>query len=139
MRPQPLVRSLVAGLGGAVCWMLVSAGPVYGQDTGRPTPPSGAPLHLTLEEAVTMARARNRGLQIQTLKVTEQERRVAQARADAFPQLAADGYYSRASKTQGIVLPTGSLGISTGVGPIPTSDVTIAQGGKNLFLASATL
>jgi outer membrane protein TolC len=136
MWTQALVRSL---LGGAACWMLGTAGPVYGQDVGRASPPVGVPLHLTLEEAVAMARAGNRGLRIQTLKVAEQEHRVAQARADAFPQLAADGYLSRTAKTQGVLLPAGSLGLSPGVGPIPTSDVTIAQGGKNLFLASATL
>jgi outer membrane protein TolC len=142
MRTQPHVRPLVAGLSAAICWMLVSAGPMHGQDAGRPSPqapPAGAPLHLTLEEAIATARAHNRGLQIQILKVTEQERRVTQARADAFPQLAAEGYYTRAAKTQAIVLPTGSLGLITGVGPIPTSDVAIAQGGKGLFLASATL
>ena len=74
MRTQPQVRPLVAGLSAAICWMLVSAGPVHGQDAGRPSPPAppaGAPLHLTLEEAIATARAHNRGLQIQTLKVTE--------------------------------------------------------------------
>jgi outer membrane protein TolC len=110
-------------------------------DPGRlpaPAPAVGA-LHLTLDEAIALARASNRGLRIQTLRVTEQERRVAQSRADAFPQVAVDGYYTQTAETQGIVLPTGSLGFVTGVGPIPTRDVTIAQGGKSLFLASATL
>jgi outer membrane protein TolC len=137
-----VVRFLVAGLGGAAGGILVNARPAYAQDASRTTsatPPARAPLRLTLEEAIAMARAHNRGLRVQTLKVAEQEHRVAQARADAFPQLAADAYFSRTAKTQGVVLPTGSLGLSPGGGSIPTSDVTIAQGGEDLFLTSATL
>ena len=91
---------------------------------GQATPPG---RHLTLDEALALARSQNKDLRIATLEAAAQHTRIAQARADAFPELVADASQTNVTKTQAIVLPAGSLG-AVDATAIPVTNVAIAQG-----------
>jgi outer membrane protein len=102
---------------------------------GQAAPPA---RHLTLDQALALARAQNKGLRMATLEAAAQHTRIAQARADAFPELAADASQTHLTKTQAIVLPAGSLG-AVDATAIPVTNVAIAQGTENLFIGTATV
>jgi outer membrane protein TolC len=93
---------------------------------------------LTLDEALVLARERNRGLRIAELRVRERQRKSWQAFADYFPRLETEMSYSRSTETQSVLVPEGSLGL-VDEGPFPLEDVIVPQGDQALLYGVTTL
>lgn len=93
---------------------------------------------LTLDDALALARERNRGLQIADFQVREHQRKSRQAFADYFPKLETEMIYSRVDETESVLLPEGSLGSIAG-GPFPDKDLSIPQSDEKAWFGVTTL
>ncbi len=94
---------------------------------------------LTLDEAIALAVTQNSSLKIADAKVREAREKRTSVRADYFPRLSNESFYSYLSNTRQVNVPAGSLGTVPGVGPFPTHDIPIDQGSKNFFLTDTYL
>ena len=92
---------------------------------------------LTLDQAIDLALAHNGGLAVARLDVQNFEALKAKARAQYLPTLTNDSDASYLTAREGVVLPTGSLGVFPGGGDIPPKTLHIDQGG-NLTYSSRT-
>ena len=97
------------------------------------------PRQLTLDEAVSLATQHNSAVKIAGDKVKEMDARVHGARASYFPALANDSTAVHIANQQSINIPQGSLGVYSGIGPIPAAGVSLAQGNPNFGLSTTTL
>lgn len=94
---------------------------------------------IELDQALAMARERNSLLELARLKVREQQRRRDAVRSDLFPTLRNQSDILHNTRLQAIGLPRGSLGVFPELGPLPASDLTLAQGLNKFGLVSTTL
>jgi outer membrane protein TolC len=94
---------------------------------------------LSLDEAIALAVTQNSSLKIAGAKVRESIEKRKSVRADYFPHLSNESFYSYLSNTRQVSVPAGSLGTVPGVGPFPTHDIPIDQGSKNFFLTDTYL
>jgi outer membrane protein TolC len=97
------------------------------QGTGNTTPPR----HITLQEAVQLARKHNHDIRIAGYTVEEKERAKQVARSAYFPSIRNDSSFMHLTDTELIQIRSGSLGVAGGTS-IPTADAIINQGGRNL-------
>src|SRR3984957_1566818 len=102
------------------------------EQTGNTAPPR----HITLQEAVQLARKHNHDIRIAGYTVEEKERAKQVAKSSYFPSIRNDSTFMHATDTELIQIKSGSLGIAGGT-PIPPVDAIISQGGKN-FTTSGT-
>ena len=65
--------------------------------------------------------------------------RVHGARASYFPVLSNDSNAAHIAKQQSLDIPQGALGVYPGIGPIPGTGESIAQGKSNFLLSTTTL
>jgi multidrug efflux pump subunit AcrB/outer membrane protein TolC len=98
-----------------------------------------AAQRLTLDEAVTLARAQSHGVLAARADVDAVERRAAHTATSWLPRLTTEVSYSRSTAPQGIRIPAGSLGEIPGAGPFPGADMALDQGEHGLVLAVTTL
>jgi outer membrane protein TolC len=117
----------------ALIWTLAGSGTALGQD---------GPV-LTLADAMTLARANNRTVQIRKLDVTRAGQNLADVKARRLPQF--DTYIRGGMSLRPIefTIPASALGVYPATGPIPASDATVetprALTGVVLFTASQPL
>ena len=97
------------------------------------------PRKLTLEEAVSLATQHNSMVKIAGDKVKEMDARVHGARAGFFPALTNDSTSVHIADQQHIDIPQGALGAYPGIGPIPGTGVSLAQGKPNFLLSTTTV
>ena len=97
------------------------------------------PRNLTLDEAVSLAAQHNSTVKIAGDKVKEMDARVHGARASYFPALTNDSSLAHIAEQQRVDIPQGALGVYQGVGPIPATGVSLAQGKPNFILSTNTL
>ncbi len=97
------------------------------------------PRKLTLDEAVSLAAQHNSMVKIAGDRVRQMDARVQGARAGFFPALTNDSTSVHIAEQQHIEIPQGALGVYPGVGPIPGSGVSLAQGKPNFLLSTTTL
>lgn len=98
-----------------------------------------AARQLTLQEAIEKALDRSAGVRIARAKLDEAQAKRRTARADYFPQLAADATWMKRNDQPLVNIPAGSLGNVPGLGPYPTHDATIGQGKTHLYIQNVTL
>jgi outer membrane protein TolC len=96
------------------------------------------PQALTLPEAVRLALAQNRALKIARLKVLENEQKKVAERANYFPEITNHSTAGHLTALQNIVIPTGAFAVFPNIGPVPSHDILIDQGGLN-FVTSGTM
>jgi len=97
------------------------------------------PRKLTLEEAVSLATQHNSMVKISGDKVKAMDARVHGTRASYFPSLTNDSTAVHIANEQHIDIPQGALGVYPGIGPIPGTGVSLAQGKPNFGLSTTTL
>jgi len=97
------------------------------------------PRTLTLDEAVSLATQNNSTVKIAGDKVKAMDARVHGARASYFPALSNDSTAVHIADQQSIDIPQGALGVYSGIGPIPSTGVSLAQGKPNFGLSTTTL
>ena len=94
---------------------------------------------LTLDEAVSLATKNNSAVKIAGDKVNAMDARIHEARASYFPSLANDSTAVHIANQQQIEIPRGALGVYNGIGPLPSTGVSLAQGKPNFGLSTTTL
>jgi len=97
------------------------------------------PRALTLEEAVSLAMEHNSEVKIAGDKVKAMNARVHEARASYFPVLSNDTTAVHIAEQQHLDIPQGALGVYPGIGPIPGTGVSLAQGKPTFGLSTTTL
>jgi outer membrane protein TolC len=102
------------------------------EENGNTAPPR----HITLQEAVQLARRHNHDIRIAGYTVDEKQHAKEVARSSYFPSIRNDSSFMHVTDTQLIQIQSGSLGIAGGT-PIPSGNAIINQGGKN-FMTSGT-
>ncbi|MEX2526716.1 MAG: TolC family protein [Gemmatimonadota bacterium] len=99
-----------------------------------------AAVDLTLEEAVARARDSSGALATLRYQVEENRRRSSAVFSNFLPRLETQAGYILTDNSQGIIIPSGSLGSFPELGgAFPPTDRTIPQGGTDLFLTMTTL
>jgi outer membrane protein TolC len=112
--------------------MAVLAGAVTAPETGNTAPPR----HVTLPEAVQLARKHNHDIRIAGYAVEEKEHAKRAEKSQYFPSIRNDSNFLHVTDTELIQIKPGSLGVAAGTS-IPPVDAIINQGGKN-FTTSGT-
>lgn len=97
-----------------------------------------APRQITLSEAVQLALKHNHVVRIAEFNIEEKQHAKAAAKSEYLPTLENKSQLFRVTDTQFVGFPTGSLGIVDGT-PVPTTPLTINQGGKTVVLSGTTL
>lgn len=99
-----------------------------------------APRSLTLEDALDLAQDSSDALAASRARIEEAGRRSSIAFSNFLPRVETQANYLVNNNTQGILLPTGSLGnVAALGGPFPPEDLTISQGGTDFFFAFTTV
>jgi hypothetical protein len=83
--------------------------------------PCGAPVALSLEEAVARASARARGTRIAEARVDERRALARAARTDVLPRLEVNGQWLGNTGAQSIAIPQGALGRDAAGRPLPST------------------
>ncbi|HTV04481.1 MAG TPA: TolC family protein [Acidobacteriaceae bacterium] len=101
--------------------------------------PAGAPVALTLPQAVAMALQHSHKLALARLSVQDgqQQRRVAQAHF--YPKLSNESSVLHITALEGVVIPAGALSSGTSAGPIPTETLRIDQGADTTYTSGTGL
>ncbi|MBV9504781.1 MAG: efflux RND transporter permease subunit [Acidobacteriia bacterium] len=153
---SPLGSTIAFGLVGSMFFTLVVIPVLYvmiHKHSPRPAPIAAAvlvliacgvsaqaqPRTLTLEEAVSLAKRHNSAIKIADQKVSEVNARVREARANYFPVLSNDTNAVHITEQQHLEIPSGSLGVYSGIGPLPSANVTLSQGSSNFLLSTTTV
>jgi outer membrane protein TolC len=117
----------------AVILLLSSLATSVRSQTTAPTP-----RQITLPEAVQLALKHNHMVRIAEFSVEEKQHAKAAAKSEYLPTLQNASKLVRLTDTQFVGFPTGSLGFVDGT-PVPSSTITLNQGGKTGVLSGTTL
>lgn len=99
-----------------------------------------AARRLTLTEAVALAKDSSAAVAASRARVDEMSRKSSIAFTNYLPRIQTQANYLVNNNTQGILLPTGSLGNLPALGgAFPPQDLQIDQGGTSLFFTFTTL
>lgn len=93
-------------------------------------PATAQEVHLSLSEALTMAKARNKAMQVQLLEEKVSKMETLESRSDLLPTLSAQGSYAHYFERQVIFMPGAFVGDEN------TPVVDVAVGGKNAVNAN---
>jgi len=93
---------------------------------------------ITLSEAVQLALQHNHTVRIASLQVEEKQEAKEVTKSEYLPTIQNESKLFRLTDTQYVGFPVGSLGTVDGT-PIPTTPVTINQGGKTVVISGTTL
>jgi outer membrane protein TolC len=99
---------------------------------------SKAPRTINLHEAVELALKHNHAVRIAGLHVEEEQHAKEVARSAYLPTLRNESEFAHLTDTQFIAIPAGSLGF-VGNSAIPSQQITINQGEKNVILSGTGL
>jgi hypothetical protein len=154
---SPLASAIAFGLIGSMFFTLVAI-PILYVVTHRQklAPPSGAiaavvlliavggqcyaaPRRITLDEAVALATRQSSVVKIANLKTQEMDQRVKGARAKYLPTVSHESTAASIAEKQSLEIPRGSLGVYSGVGPIPATSIPLPLGNGNYLLSTTTV
>jgi outer membrane protein TolC len=97
------------------------------------------PRTLTLDEAVSLAKQHSSAVKIADHKVSEMDARIREAKANYFPVLSNETDAVHIAEQQHLEIPSGSLGVYPGIGPLPAAGVSLAQGNSNFLMSTTTV
>jgi outer membrane protein TolC len=100
---------------------------------------SGAPLHLTLTQAIDLALKQNRDLKLAHLGVTDSEHKKEIARAAYFPQIKNESSVLHITDLAGVEIPAGAFGDHTSTGAIPGQNLFLDQGALTSYTSGTGL
>ena len=127
----------------SIAFLLALATPSHAQQSGVPNDrlsSSGSEQRsIALDEALQLAIKKNSAVRIAEQKAREADAEVVQAKANYFPVVTNETNAIHVGETQALSIPAGSLGTYSSTGPIPSTNVTLAQGEQNSVLSQTTL
>ena len=88
---------------------------------------SGAAPVLTLDEALTMALAKNRSVKIASLGADASRQQILVAKTKRFPSINTYVFGGESLSTIGLTIKAGQFGSPSATGPIPARDTTISS------------
>jgi multidrug efflux pump subunit AcrB/outer membrane protein TolC len=94
--------------------------------------PSGAVVHLTIDDAIVLAKKQSYATRLADARFTSAEAHERGAAADLLPQLSVSGNQLRSSGRTTIVVPRGALGNEASGAPLPSADRRFDQGAAAL-------
>ena len=100
---------------------------------------SGAPLPLTLSQAIDLALKQNRSLKLAQYSVADSEHKKEIAHSAYFPQIKNESGILHITELQGVVVPAGALGNPASTGPIPGANVVVDQGSLTTYTSGTGL
>src|ERR1700722_4852192 len=107
--------------------MALLAGAAAAEQTGNTAPPR----HITLQEAVQLARKHNHDIRIAGYTVEEKEHAKQIAKSSYFPSIRNDSTFVHVTDTEFVEIKAGALGVVGGT-PIPAANSIVSQGGVNI-------
>ncbi len=93
---------------------------------------------ITLDEAVALATKQNSTVKLAHLKENEMQARVTEARANYFPVLSNESDAAHLRGIEHMEIPMGALGVSSLIGPIPGTNVSLPLGHHDFLLSTTT-
>jgi multidrug efflux pump subunit AcrB len=93
---------------------------------------------ITLDEAVALATKQNSTVMLAHLKENEMQARVTEARANYFPVLSNESDAAHLRGIEHMEIPMGALGVSSLIGPIPGTNVSLPLGHHDFLLSTTT-
>src|ERR1700721_617519 len=89
---------------------------------------SANPMHLTLEQAISLALKQNHSVHLRSLSVEQMQSKKDEARSDYLPQIKASGSVLHITELAGVEIPAASFGNFPSTGPVPAKSLFIDQG-----------
>jgi outer membrane protein len=121
-----------------VGWALAALA-LVGVEAARADAPAPAPEVLTLDEAVRLALAHNRGVARASLEVDRAQRKVEAGRTKRLPNLDLEAIAGSTLTPIRVSFPEGAFGSYPGIGPIPGTDTVVTTPQTFSGHVSATL
>jgi outer membrane protein TolC len=100
---------------------------------------NGAPLKLTLSQAIDLALKQNRDLKLAQLSVVDSEQKKEIARSAYFPQIKNESTILHLTELEGVEIPAGTFGVHPVTGPIPGQSLVIDQGALTAYTSGTGL
>ncbi len=100
---------------------------------------SGAPVPLTLPQAIELALKQNRALQLAHLAVTDTELKKEVARSAYFPHINNESGVHHVTELAGVEIPAGAFGNPPSTGRIPGKTLFIGQGASTTYTSGTGL
>jgi outer membrane protein TolC len=100
---------------------------------------TGAPMKLTLPEAIDLAIHQNRDIKLAQLAVTDSMHKKEMARSDYFPHIKNESRMMHVTELAGIEIPAGAFGNHPDTGAIPAQNLFIDQGGLTSYTSGTGL
>jgi outer membrane protein TolC len=119
--------------------MLSCATAFLAQNASIAQVPSGAPVTLTLSQAIDLALKQNRTLQLAHLAVSDSERKKEIARSAYFPQIKNESSILHVTELAGVEIPAGAFGVPASTGAIPGKSLFIGQGSATTYTSGTGL
>jgi outer membrane protein TolC len=101
--------------------------------------PSGAPVTLTLSQAIDLALKQNRTLQLAHLAVSDSEYKKEIARSAYFPHIKNESSILHVTELAGVEIPAGAFGVPASTGAIPGKSLFIGQGSATTYTSGTGL
>ena len=100
---------------------------------------AGAPLPLTLPQAIDLALKQNRSLQLARLAITDSKHKKEIARSAYFPHIKNESSVLHVTELAGVEIPAGAFGAPPATGPIPAKSLFIGQGSATTYTSGTGL
>ena len=100
---------------------------------------TGAPMPLTLAQAIDLALTQNRSLKLARLAVTDSEHKKEIARSDYFPHIKNESSLLHLTELAGVKIPAGAFGVPPNTGPIPAHNLVLDQGSLTTYTSGTGL
>ena len=103
------------------------------------TAQSGAPMPLTLSQAIDLALKQNRDLKLAQLAVVDSQHKKEIARSAYFPQISNDSKMIHITALAGVEIPAGAFGNHPDTGLIPGQNLFLDQGAVTSYTSGTGL
>ena len=120
------LRTFLCTLGVCACW-------------GSACAQSGAPMPLTLSQAIDLALRQNRDLKLAHLSVVDSEHKKEIARSAYFPQIKNESMVAHITELAGVDIPAGAFGNHPATGLIPGTSLFLDQGALTSYTSGTGL
>jgi outer membrane protein TolC len=100
---------------------------------------SPAPMRLTLDQAIDLARKQNHSVRLRSLSVGQMQSKKDEARSNYFPQIKASGGTLHVTELEGVEIPAGAFGNTPITGPVPSKTLFIDQGSTTWYTGGVGL
>ena len=119
--------------------MLSCVAALLGQNLSLAQVPSGAPVKLTLSQAIDLALKQNRTLQLARLAVYDSEHKKEIARSAYFAHIKNESSILHVTELAGVEIPAGAFGVPASTGAIPGKSLFIGQGSATAYTSGTGL